>query len=59
MSFLYPKKEDIKTSCDITQENGKINLTFYSNCGKFGTDEILDIYDLTPDKLLSILQNND
>ena len=56
MSLLYKKLEDTTTSVDIKQENGSIEMTFWSDCGKHGTDEILDIHDMTPEKLLEILQ---
>ena len=56
MSLLYKKQSDVITSVDIKQENGNINLLFHSDCGKHGTDEILDEYDLTPLQLLIILQ---
>jgi hypothetical protein len=42
-----------------TFPNGMIKLTFTSNGGKFGTDEILDIIKLTPEQLLNTLQAND
>ena len=42
-----------------TFPNGMIKLTFTSNGGKFGTDEILDIIKLTPEQLLNTLQANE
>lgn len=56
MSLLYKPKEEQTTSCEIKQEDGKIVLDFYCDCGKFGTDEMLDGYKLTPERLLQILQ---
>ena len=57
MSLLYKKKEDQSTSVEFAQvENGKITLEFSADCGKFGTDEPLDGYILTPERLLQILQ---
>ena len=46
-------------TCDIKQENNKIVIDFSSDCGKFGTDEMLDGYVLTPERLLQILQDRD
>ena len=54
---LYKKQEDVTHSVDIKQKDGKINLLFTADCGKFGTDEILDEYDITPYELLIILQH--
>ena len=59
MSLLYKPKEEQTTTCEIKQEDGKIVLDFYSDCGKFGTDEMLDGYKLTPERLLQILQDRD
>jgi len=57
MSLLYNKKEDKSTEVKFKQlENGKITLEFSADCGKFGTDEQLDGYILTPERLLQILQ---
>ena len=59
MSLLYKTKEEQTTTCEIKQECGKIILEFYSDGGKFGTDEMLDGYKLTPERLLQILQDRD
>jgi len=59
MSLLYKPKEEQTKTCKIKHEDGKIVLEFYSDCGKFGTDEMLDSYKLTPDRLLQILQDRD
>ena len=56
MSYYKPK-EEVTTTCDIKLENGKICLLFSADCGKFGADETLDSYKLTPKRLLEILQN--
>ncbi|WP_168885658.1 hypothetical protein [Flammeovirga agarivorans] len=42
-----------------TFPNGMIKLTFTSNGGKFGTDELLDVIKMTPEQLLNILQANE
>ena len=57
MSLLYKDPKDVKTTCKIKQEDGKIQIDFTSDCGKFGTDEMLDGYVLTPERLLQILQD--
>ena len=59
MSLLYKPKEEQTLNCKIKQEDGKIVLDFYSDCGKFGTYEMLDGYKLTPERLLQILQDRD
>jgi hypothetical protein len=59
MSLLYKPKKEQTTTCEIKQEDGKIVLDFYSDGGKFGVDVMLDGYELTPERLLQILQNMD
>lgn len=60
MSLLYKDEKDVKYSVEVkTTIDGKINLLFSADCGKFGTDEILDEHDLTVKQLLEILQAND
>ena len=59
MSLLYKDPKDVKTTCEIKQEDGKIVIDFWADCGKFGTDEMLDGYILTPERLLQILQDRD
>ena len=61
MSLLYKDPKDVITSIKILKrdDSDPIELTFYADCGKFGTDEILDIYTLTPERLLQILQDRD
>lgn len=59
MSLIYKPKEEQSISVEIKQEEGKVILDFYSDCGKFGTDEMLDGYKLTPERLLDILQERD
>ena len=54
---LYKQKEDQTISCDIkTLIDGRIVLDFYSDCGKFGTDEAIGGYVLTAERLLKILR---
>jgi hypothetical protein len=59
MSLLYKDPKDVKTTCEIKQEDGKIVIGFWADCGKFWTDEMLDRYVLTPERLLQILQDRD
>jgi len=60
MSLLYPNRGKSKTSVAIgRQPEGEIVLEFSADCGKFGTDEILDRYTLTAERLLEILQSHD
>ena len=58
MSLLYKDKKDMTTFVEIENINGVVKLEFTSDCGKFGTDEILDRYTLTPERLLEILQEH-
>ena len=59
-SLIYRDKKDVKTSCRVlNKRNGVLELIFSSNCGIFGTQEILDTYNLTPTRLLQILQERD
>lgn len=44
---------------EITQDKQNLKLLFSDDVGKFGTNEILDEYFLTNDKLLNILQKHD
>ena len=59
MSLLYKDKKDTTTFVEIENINGVVKLEFSSDCGKFGTDEILDGYTLTPERLLEILQEHE
>jgi hypothetical protein len=59
MSLLYKDKKDMTTFVEIENINGVVKLEFSSDCGKFGTDEILDEYTLTPERLLEILQEHE
>ena len=58
-SILYKNPEDIIVSVDIKQEKGIIQLDFSADCGKHGTDEAIDGYKLTAERLLKILQDRD
>ena len=57
MGALYRDKKDVITKAEITQNDGKIELTFSADCGKFGSDENLAGFSLTPEKLLKVLNN--
>ena len=59
MSLLYKDPKEVKTTCEIKQEDGKIVIDFWADCGKFGTDEGLDGYTLTAERLLMILQHSE
>lgn len=61
MSLLYKKEKDQIYKVEIKQETSKdaVELLFWSDFGKFGTDEILDGYKLTPKRLLQILQERE
>jgi len=55
MSLIYKDKKDITTFTEIENTNGVVKLEFSKDCGKFGTYEIIDSYNLTPERLLEIL----
>ena len=56
MSLLYKPTEEQTLSVTFkTFPNGVIDIDFWSDCGKFGTHEMLSGYKLTPTRLLEIL----
>ena len=57
MSLLYNSNPTIKLI--VTRINGKIQLEFESNIGKHNLDEPIDFYNLTPERLIDILQERD
>jgi hypothetical protein len=58
MSLLYKPKEEQTISVEIeVLKDKRVVIEFYSDCGKFGTDEALCGYVLTAERLLKILQN--
>lgn len=60
MSLLYKPKEEQTVIVEFEfVEDGKIQIDFTSDCGKFGTDEMLDGYVLTAERLLQILQERE
>jgi hypothetical protein len=61
MSLLYKPKEEQTLSVEIkyTCTGGKIHIDFSSDCGKFGTDEMLAGWILTPERLLQILNERE
>lgn len=59
MSLLYKPKEEQTTEVEIKQIDGFVELEFYSDCGKFGTHEMLAGFKLTPDRFLQILNERE
>lgn len=55
MSLLYKDQKDVITSVEITQDKGVIKFEFSADCGKFGTDEPLAEFEITPKELLELL----
>jgi len=56
----YKKEFELKYFVDVkTCPDGKVIFQFGADCGKFGTDEMLDEYEFTAKELLSILQRHD
>ena len=59
MSLLYKPEEEQTVSVSIVQADEKIFIEFSSDCGKFGTDEMLSGWILTPERLLQILSDRE
>lgn len=59
MSILYKELKDQTTTAEIEQKDGKIIIDFYSDCGKFGTEEMISGFILTPKRLLKILKERE
>ena len=57
--MLYKDEEDIVYKVEVSEIDGKVRFIFTCDGGEFGTDEILDMYELTPRELLKALQRND
>ena len=57
MSLLYKPKEKQSVMVDISSKDGKVIIDFYSDCGKFGAEEMLSGYILTPERLLEVMQS--
>lgn len=59
MSLTYKDKSEIEYGVEIQKLlGGKINMVFSCDGGKFGTDEILDEFEIPVKQLLDILQHN-
>jgi hypothetical protein len=60
MSLLYKRKEEqtIELEFEVLDDKSVV-LDFYSDCGKFGMDEALAGFKLTPARLLQILQERE
>lgn len=57
MSLLYKPKEEQTITVEVKAFSNEtlISIDFYSDCGKFGTEEPLAGFFLTADRLLQIL----
>ena len=56
MILLYKPKEQQSIELELEViKDGRLLLNFYSDCGKFGMDEALAGFKLTPERLLQIL----
>jgi len=58
MSLLYKDRKDVKYSLEVKQDGNTLELLFTSDCGKFGTDEIVDSFKLSNLSLLEVLQKH-
>ena len=57
MSLLYKDYKDLEYKVDIEKgKDGTINFQFYADCGKHGTWEMQDEFELTAFQLLLLLQ---
>lgn len=61
MSLLYKDHKDIIYEAHIKDRKvtDNIKLSFYNDGGKFGTHEMLAVYNLTPKRLLEILSDRE
>ena len=59
MGLLYKEPKDVTLFLDIKQQDGKVELDFTADCGKFGTIEQSSVFTLTIQRLREILENND
>lgn len=51
-------EEKFKYDVQIRQHEHTVKMLFSCDCGKFGTDEILDEFEVTPEELLIALQKH-
>ena len=56
MSLLYPNENKEVIKVESIQKGGIVCITFSSNNGKHGTDEILDEIEIESRILLNLLQ---
>ncbi len=59
MSLLYKSKEEQTVEVRIVEGKEKISIEFSSDCGKFGTNEMLCGWILTPERLMQILRERE
>lgn len=57
--MLYKDEKDLIYEADIKHRKNTddIEIVFYSDCGKFGAEEMLAAFKLTPKRLLSVLND--
>lgn len=59
MSLLYKEEKDITYKAVFKElPSGKIEISFSCDGGKFGTEEHLCDFDVTPAQLMEILRNH-
>jgi hypothetical protein len=57
MGLLYKPKDEQTISVEVeVLKDKRVVIEFYSDCGKFGTDEAIGGYVLTAERLLKILR---
>ena len=52
---LYKNKEKWSHKVEIQMKDKEVKFTFSADCGKFGTDEILNEFSVEPNRLLEML----
>ena len=57
--MLYKPKSEQTVSFDVVITKSTIELDFHSDCGKYGTDEMLAVYKLSAERLLQILNDRE
>lgn len=58
MNSIYKPMDEQTLSVSMSDiKDGKVMFTFSADCGKFGTDEILDEIEIPVSQLFNLLQN--
>jgi len=55
MSLLYKDEKDWVWNVETTVENNVVEIEFEADCGKFGTDEGINSFEIPVEELLILL----